>query len=196
MSRPSRGHGRGLRVIAGEQGGLPLVAPRGERTRPTAGRVKESLFAALGDAAVAGASVLDGYAGSGALAIEALSRGAASAMLVDRDPGAVEAIKRNLRSTRLTDRARVQRRSLTAFLHGTPPPEAPFDLVLLDPPYDLAPRELATVLDALAGPGWLSPDAVIVVEQASGAGPLPAPEGWEARWQRVYGDTLVRIVGP
>src|SRR5205807_10284 len=76
MSRPSRGHGRPLRVIAGDVGGQTLVAPRGERTRPTAGRVKEALFAALAADGVVGASVLDAYAGSGALAIEALSRGA------------------------------------------------------------------------------------------------------------------------
>jgi 16S rRNA (guanine966-N2)-methyltransferase len=181
-------------VIAGDKGGLPLVAPRGERTRPTAGRVKEALFAALGPDRLVGASVLDGYAGSGSLAIEALSRGAARAVLVDRDPGAVDAIKRNLSSTRLSARARVQRRGVAAFLRDVPPPEAPFDLALLDPPYDLAPRELGTILDALTAPGWLSAGAVIVVEQASGAAPLPAPDHLEARWERVYGDTLVRIL--
>jgi 16S rRNA (guanine966-N2)-methyltransferase len=115
-------------------------------------------------------------------------------VLVERDPGAVDAIKRNLRSTRLAGKARVQRRSVAAFLHDAPPPEAPFDLVLLDPPYDLAPRELATVLDALTVPGWVSAEAVVVVEQASGAAPLPAPDHLEARWERVYGDTLVRIL--
>jgi 16S rRNA (guanine966-N2)-methyltransferase len=196
MSRPSRGHGRALRVIAGDVGGQTLVAPRGERTRPTAGRVKEALFAALGADRVVGASVLDAYAGSGALAIEALSRGAARAVLVDRDVGAVDAIRRNLRSTRLVGRARVQRRNVTAFLRDPPPPEAPFDLVLLDPPYDLAPGELATVLEALAAPGWVSHDATVVVEQAAGSPLPPVPHGWEARWERAYGDTLVRILGP
>jgi 16S rRNA (guanine966-N2)-methyltransferase len=196
MSRPSRGHGRPLRVIAGDVGGQTLVAPRGERTRPTAGRVKEALFAALGADRVVGASVLDAYAGSGALAIEALSRGAARAVLVDRDVGAVDAIRRNLRSTRLVGRARVQRRNVTAFLRDPPPPEAPFDLVLLDPPYDLAPGELATVLEALAAPGWVSHDATVVVEQAAGSPLPPVPHGWEARWERAYGDTLVRILGP
>ena len=196
MSRPSRGHGRPLRVIAGDVGGQTLVAPRGERTRPTAGRVKEALFAALGADRVVGASVLDAYAGSGALAIEALSRGATRAVLVDRDVGAVDAIRRNLRSTRLVGRARVQRRNVTAFLRDPPPPEAPFDLVLLDPPYDLAPGELATVLEALAAPGWVSHDATVVVEQAAGSPLPPVPHGWEARWERAYGDTLVRILGP
>jgi len=196
MSRPSRGHGRPLRVIAGDVGGQTLVAPRGERTRPTAGRVKEALFAALGADRVVGASVLDAYAGSGALAIEALSRGAARAVLVDRDVGAVDAVRRNLRSTRLVGRARVQRRNVTAFLRDPPPPEAPFDLVLLDPPYDLAPGELATVLEALAAPGWVSHDATVVVEQAAGSPLPPVPRGWEPRWERAYGDTLVRILGP
>lgn len=195
MTRPSRGHGRGLRVVAGDMGGLPLVAPRGERTRPTSDRVKESLFAALGADRIAGASVLDAFAGSGALAIEALSRGADRAVLVDRDIGAVQAVRRNLHTTRLAGRARVQRRNIASFLRDAPPPEAPFDLVLLDPPYDLPDHELAAVLEALAAPGWLGPDAVVVVEQRASAGPLPAPAGWEARWERAYGDTLVRIVG-
>jgi 16S rRNA (guanine966-N2)-methyltransferase len=182
-------------VIAGDLGGQPLVAPRGQGTRPTSDRVKESLFGALGGDVV-GASVLDGYAGSGALAIEALSRGAARAVLIDKDAGAVEAIRRNLRSTGVANRARVQRPSLGAFLRDSPPAESPFDLVLLDPPYALAARELEGVLERLAVPGWLSRGALVIVEQASGAAPLSVPEGWGARWERVYGDTLVRIVGP
>lgn len=198
MGMPRRGHahGRGLRVVAGEAGGLPLVAPKGARTRPTADRVKEAVFAALGPDAIVDASVLDLYAGSGALAIEALSRGASRALLVDRDPRAIDAIRANLRTTRMRDRAGTQRRTVTAFVHDEPPAEAPFDLVLLDPPYDTPAREVAAVLDALAQPGWLSPGATVVVEQAASA---PVPQlvtGWEARWERAYGDTLVRIVGP
>jgi 16S rRNA (guanine966-N2)-methyltransferase len=177
-------------------GGLPLVAPRGERTRPTADRVKEALYAALGPHGVAGASVLDLYAGSGALAIEALSRGAVRAVLVDRDVGAVDAIRRNLRSTRVVGRARVQRRTVTSFLDDAPPPEAPFGLVLLDPPYDTSERDIASVLTRLARPGWLTAGATVVVEQAAGAPDLVLPDGWASRWERAYGDTLVRIVGP
>jgi 16S rRNA (guanine966-N2)-methyltransferase len=117
-------------------------------------------------------------------------------VLVDRDPGAIDAIRRNLRATRLADRAKVQRRGLGAFLHDRPPAEAPFDLVFLDPPYDLAPHELDAMLSALAAPGWLAPGATVVVEQRRHATALTLPSGWEARWERAYGDTLVRIVGP
>ena len=196
MPRRRHVHPRGLRVVAGEAGGLPLVAPKGARTRPTADRVKEAVFAALGPDRIVDASVLDLYAGSGALAIEALSRGASRALLVDRDPRAIDAIRANLRTTRMQDRCRTQRRTVSAFVHDAPPGDAPFDLVLLDPPYDTPAREVAGVLDALARPGWLSPGATVVVEQSAA---MPAPrlvDGWEARWERAYGDTLVRIVGP
>jgi 16S rRNA (guanine966-N2)-methyltransferase len=183
-------------VIAGEAGGLRLTAPKGTRTRPTADRVKESLFAALGPGRLLGASVLDLYAGSGALAIEALSRGAAGALLVDRDPLAVDAIRRNLRTTKLADRARVQHRGVGAVMRATPPASAPFDLVFCDPPYDLAPGKLARVLAALAEPGWVAPGGTVVVERAASAGPPLLAVGWEVTWSRVYGDTLVVLVAP
>ncbi|MGZ4678250.1 MAG: 16S rRNA (guanine(966)-N(2))-methyltransferase RsmD [Acidimicrobiia bacterium] len=195
MQRGRPGGARGPRVIAGEQGGLRLVVPKGSRTRPTTDRVKESLFAALGPGRLVGARVLDGYAGSGALAIEALSRGAARATLVDRDPRAVDAIRRNLATTRLTDRANVLRRGVAGHVQGRPP-TTPFDLVFLDPPYDLTGAELGRVLDALAVPGWLAADAAVVVERAANAGPPPLPTGWGVTWERVYGDTLVVLVGP
>jgi 16S rRNA (guanine966-N2)-methyltransferase len=171
------------------------VTPRGTATRPTADRVKESLFAALGGERLVGAHVLDGYAGSGALAIEALSRGAARAVLVDRDPRAVDAIRRNLHTTRLSERAVVHRRGVLSHLQG-PAPDTPFDLVFLDPPYDLAGTELARVLEAVAAPGWIGPGATVVVERSSAAGPLPLPTGWRVTWERAYGDTLVVLSGP
>lgn len=188
--------GRGLRVVAGEAGGLRLVAPRGSATRPTSGRVRESLFAALGPGPVAGASVLDLFAGSGALAIEALSRGAERAVLVERDQGAVDAIRANLSTTRLAGRARVRRGSVAPFLRGSPPPEAPFDLVFLDPPYELPDADLAALLARLDEPGWLAPGAAVVVERAAGAAVPGLPGGWEVRWSRVSGDTLVVVVVP
>lgn len=183
-------------MIAGEAGGLRLTAPKGTRTRPTADRVKEALFAALGPGRLLGAVVLDLYAGSGALAIEALSRGAATAVLVDRDPLAVDAIRRNLGSTKLKDRARVQRRGVGTVVRGMPPTDAPFDLVFCDPPYDQPAGKLAEVLVALAVPGWVAPDGTVVVERASSAGPPLLPPGWEVTWSRVYGDTLVVLVAP
>jgi 16S rRNA (guanine966-N2)-methyltransferase len=190
------GSGRGPRVIAGEVGGLRLTAPKGTRTRPTADRVKESLFGALGPDRLLGAAVLDLYAGSGALAIEALSRGAASALLVDRDPLAVDAIRRNLSTTKLGDRARVQNRGVGAVVRAAPPSGAPFDLVFCDPPYDQPAGKLAGVLAALAEPGWVAPDGTVVVERAASAGPPLLAPGWGVTWSRVYGDTLVVLVAP
>jgi 16S rRNA (guanine966-N2)-methyltransferase len=182
-----------LRVIAGVAGGLPLVTPKRGSTRPTTDRVRESLFAALGPDVLTNATVLDLYAGSGALAIEALSRGAARAVLIDRDHGAVDAIRRNLATTRLRGQARVQGSTVATFLAGKPPVERPFDLVFLDPPYDTTAAELARVLTALDQSGWLAGEATIVVERSSAGRPVPAPESWETTWERAYGDTLVSV---
>ncbi len=181
-----------LRVIAGTAGGLRLVTPRGHATRPTADRVRESVFAALGDAVV-DAEVLDLYAGSGALAIEALSRGARRAVLVDRDRRATQACRQNLASTRLSARARVQTSSVATFLRTGPPAEAPFDLVFIDPPYGTGEAAARGVLDVLARPGWLSPGAVIVVETGTAAIDAGLSD-WRTRWERRYGDTLVRVL--
>lgn len=179
-------------MIAGTAGGRRLVVPRGDRVRPTTDRVKESFFAALGGR-IEGARVLDLYAGSGALAIEALSRGAACAVLVERDPEAAAAIRANLDATGFADRARGERRSVAAFLAAPPPAEAPFDLVLLDPPYEVADDDLVSVLAALAGEGWTAPNATLVVERAGTSRPPELPAGWVSTWERCYGDTLVRF---
>ena len=184
---------RGLRVIAGTAGGLMLVAPRGGRARPTTDRVKESLFAALGPDRIDDVVVLDLYAGSGALAIEAMSRGAGSAVLVDRDRLAADACRRNLTSTRVRDRARVQCSTVAAFLSAGPPEEAPFGLVFVDPPYDTADGEVARVLRTLAEPGWLEAGATVVVERPAGAR-VEVPVGWSPGWERGYGDTLVAVL--
>jgi 16S rRNA (guanine966-N2)-methyltransferase len=183
-----------LRVIAGSAGGRRLVAPAGTAARPTTDRVKESVFGALGDARIEGAVVLDLYAGSGALAIEALSRGAATAVLVDRELAAIDAVARNLDSTGFATRARVQRGTAEAFLRRPPPAEAPFDLVFLDPPYEQPAAELDAVLAALARPGWLAPAATVVVERgARDADHLAWPGRWATTWERSYGDTLVTV---
>jgi 16S rRNA (guanine966-N2)-methyltransferase len=182
-----------MRVIAGEAGGLRLVAPKGDRTRPTADRVKESLFSALGPW-IDGAAVLDLYAGSGALAIEALSRGARSAVLVDRAHPATVAIRANLATTRMIDRARVVRRSVEAVLRDPPPPEAPFDLAFLDPPYEQPIGGLAKAIGALGALIWSTPDARIVVERAVGVAPPPWPPGWDVTWERASGGTIVTVL--
>jgi 16S rRNA (guanine966-N2)-methyltransferase len=185
---------RRLRVIAGTVGGRRLVAPGGSTARPTTDRVKESLFAALGDERLRGATVLDLYAGSGALAIEALSRGADRAVLVDRERSAVEAIDENLAATGLAGRARAERVAVPAFLRRARPADAPFDLVFLDPPYDLPAGDLEAVLAQLAHGGWLAAGATVVVERGTDdARPVELPDRWTTTWERSYGDTLVIV---
>ena len=182
-----------MRVIAGEAGGLRLVAPKGDRTRPTADRVKESLFSALA-LHLDGASVLDLYAGSGALAIEALSRGARTAVLVARARPATVAIRANLASTRMGERARVVCRAVEAVLRNPAPPEGPFDLVFLDPPYDQPIAGIAKALETLGTPEWSASDARSVLEGAAGTPGPTWPPGWDATWQRTSGGTIVTVL--
>ncbi len=179
-----------LRVIAGEAGGRRLVAPKGD-VRPTADRVKESLFASLGPERLEGAVVLDLFAGSGALGIEALSRGAASAVFVDKDRRAREALRTNLATTGYADRARVSQARVTAFLGRAATGDA-FNLVFLDPPYDLDRAELSRVLEALDGSGLLDDPATVVIETRRDARPA-LPAEWTVGWTRTYGDTLLTV---
>ena len=180
-----------LRVIAGIVGGRKLVAPKGG-ARPTQDRVKEALFSSLGDAVV-DATVLDLYAGSGALAIEALSRGAAHAVLVDSDGSALAAIRANLDTTGFADRATLSQRPADTFVKSGAP-GGPFDLVLLDPPYDLPSAEVAAALAGLAAAGALEPGATVVIERARGSEAIALPDGWDVRRERTYGDTLLILV--
>ena len=180
-----------LRVIAGVAGGRKLVAPKGG-ARPTLDRVKEALFSSLGDAVI-DAVVLDLYAGSGALGVEALSRGAARVVLVDVDRAAVAAIDANLAATGFAPQATVVRRSVANYVTSGAP-GGPFDLVFLDPPYDTPAAEVADVLGALAAGGTLSGDATVVVERPAGGDPVVLPDGWLVRRERGYGDTLLLIV--
>lgn len=179
-----------LRVIAGSAGGRKLVAPKGG-ARPTTDRLKEALFSSLGGR-VHGAVVLDLYGGSGSLAIEALSRGAATAVLVDVDAAAVTAIRTNLATTGFEGVARVERSAATTFLNP-PVPEAPFDLVFLDPPYDTPSREVAQVLAALAAGNLVAPGGTVVIERPKGGEPVTVPDGWGTEKERAYGDTLLVV---
>jgi 16S rRNA (guanine966-N2)-methyltransferase len=178
------------RIIAGEAGGRRLSVPPGEGVRPTSDRVKESLFSALGPGRLVGARVLDLYAGSGALGLEALSRGAARALLVERDATAVRAIRANIETLGFADRAIVRVGPVATVLAG-PPPDDPFDLVLLDPPYDTPGAEVEVALGLLAGGGWVTGEATLVVERGADSSPLVWPGGWGSTWERCYGDTLV-----
>jgi 16S rRNA (guanine966-N2)-methyltransferase len=156
------------RVITGSAGGLRLEAP-GPGTRPVSDRVKQALFATLDGLSDAAWSrpVLDLFAGSGAMAIEALSRGSPRAVLVERDGRASAVIERNLQRTGLAGRARVVRRDVRAFLSGDPTSvgEAPFGLVVIDPPYEQA-DDLLVALErvAAADAGWLLDDAIVVAK--------------------------------
>ncbi len=174
-----------MRVIGGELGGRTLTAPRGRATRPTPERVREALFSILGP--VEGLRVLDLFAGSGALAIEAMSRGAAAATLVDSSAAAIAAIRRNLEA--LGIEAEVRRQSAAAFLGGAQDDARQYDLVFLDPPYRHATalaRELSTPLGPVLARG-----ARVVAESDRRAplelGPLKMLD------ERRYGDTLIRI---
>lgn len=179
------------RIISGRAGGTVLeVPPSG--TRPTSERVRESLFGALDAAgAIDGARALDLYAGSGALGLEALSRGAASADLVEKAPAAAVIAHRN--AQRVTKAlgdgapARVHRASVEAYLRSA---RDRFDLVLIDPPYDVDDQALNAALEALAP--LLSEDATVVVER-SRRSPAPAWDaaGFDALRERVYGDTVL-----
>lgn len=177
------------RVIAGSAGGRRLKAPPGQSTRPTADRVKEALFSSLGD--LGGLRVLDLYAGSGALAIEALSRGAASAVVVEQDRRALAVIRENLASAGVAAAATVVGSSVAAFCAR--PSGGPFDVVLADPPYRIGAEALAGDLAALAGAGALAPGARIVLERDR-RHPEPPPAGLRHDSDRSYGDTLLRYL--
>jgi 16S rRNA (guanine966-N2)-methyltransferase len=186
----------GLRVIAGAVRGRRLVAPSGDDIRPTKGIVREAMFSALDSrGAIANSIVLDLYAGTGALGLEALSRGADRAVLVEVDRRALEAIDANVEHTGFGDRARVVRADVAAFLDVPAPPEAPFDLVLVDPPYGVSEEAIAELLDRLATPGWLSPGATVSIER-SVASPVVLPKSFRTGWERTFGDTLVIFVEP
>jgi 16S rRNA (guanine966-N2)-methyltransferase len=176
-----------VRVIAGELKGRRLRAPKGTRTRPTADRVREAVFSILGD--VTGARVLDLFAGSGALGIEALSRGAASATFVDRDARAVEAIRRNLEP--VTVGAHVDRRDVLAFLGSrTALRDGPFDLVFVDPPYSSADRLGAPLSERL--PALISTTARIVTESDKRT---PLELELPLLRERTYGHTRIAVHG-
>jgi 16S rRNA (guanine966-N2)-methyltransferase len=176
-----------VRVVAGHFRGHGLVAPRGRSTRPTSDRVREALFSILAGS-VEGARVLDLFAGSGALAIEAVSRGAADAVLVDSSAAATAAIRRNLSAVGLD--APVRRQDALKYLEGARRDARLYDLVFLDPPYRHA-STLGQELSAALGP-VLAPGARVVTESDRRA---PLELDLDLLDERRYGDTLIRIYG-
>lgn len=178
------------RIVAGTAGGRRLLAPAGRQTRPTSDRVREAVFSRLEhDGLLDATRVLDLYSGSGALGLEALSRGARSALLVEQGQGAVRAIGLNIAATGLSGAQLVAdrvERVLARAVEG-----AAFDLVLADPPYLLAEPALGQVLQLLIVGGWLARDAVVVVERSARTPEPSWPLGLERYDDRRYGETRI-----
>ena len=182
-----------MRIVGGEFGGRALAAvgkgDAGAHLRPTADRVRESLFSMLMHReAVAGARVLDLFAGTGALGLEALSRGARSVCFVENGRKGQALIGQNVEKLGVADRTVLMRNDATRLGAW---PQAPFDLVFLDPPYgkELGQKALA----ALIAGGWLAPDALLVWEEGQA---MAAPEGYRREDHRRFGDTHVTFLRP
>jgi 16S rRNA (guanine966-N2)-methyltransferase len=180
-----------VRIVAGTAGGVRL-APVPPGVRPVSDRAREGLFASLGDRVV-GARVLDLYAGTGALGIEALSRGASWAAFVERSRRAARTIRDNLERTRLASRAAVRVVDVNRFVMSDNKSIGPFDLCLLDPPYEIGVGELERVLAGLAS-GWLAPSGWTVALTRGIRSSTPViPVDWRVTRRLEYGDTLVLV---
>lgn len=185
-----------MRVISGTARGHKLVAPQGERVRPATDRLKEALFNILFD--VTGDSVLDLFAGSGSLAIEALSRGAQHATLVDDYAPAVEAIDRNLAACKFEGAADTVRSEVVEFLNGRARAlaAARWNLIFIDPPYELGADALGAIASALGeldSDGRLGADTRIAFERRAGDPEPPLPPGFAFRLHRAYGQTILYL---
>ena len=176
------------RVIAGEAGGRRLAVPDGRNTRPTSDRAREGLFATIVSltGSLTGARVLDLYAGSGAVGLEALSRGAKHVLLVESGARAARVIRDNIEAIGLPGAEVVTDRVARVLARG--PGDDRYDVVFADPPYALADAAVSRVLSMLAGLGWLAPDALVIVERATRSGPVSWPAGFEPDRARRYGE--------
>lgn len=178
-----------MRIVAGRFRGVSLAAPKGQDIRPTSDRVREAVFNILAhglDAEIEGARVLDLFAGTGALGLEAMSRGAAFALFVEEAAEARGLIRRNIETLGLTGATKVFRRDATSL--GPAGNLTPFSLVFADPPYGKGLGERA--LASAAAEGWLAQSALIILEESAGAEFAP-PQGIALLDRRVYGDTAV-----
>jgi len=178
------------RIISGLAGGRRIRTPPGRGTRPTSDRVREALFSRLEHMDVLqNAKVLDLYAGSGALGLEAASRGAASVVLVEMEWSAVSVIRKNIAELGLGGVSVRADTVQKALLGGPAPDDERADLVLADPPYDVTDQDLADVLTLLVTHRWLSEDAFVVVERSARSPEPRWPRGLEGAGERRYGDT-------
>jgi len=178
------------RIVAGRYRGRRLVTPAGSDTRPTSDRVREALFNTLESMTeLTGARFADLYAGSGAVGLEAASRGASCVLLVEADPRAGRAARRNIEALAAAPAVRLAPARVERLVGA--PPDAPYDVVFADPPYALPDDDLAAMLVALVRHGWLRPDAVVAVERfGRGEPPRWPDELVEARVRR-YGETAL-----
>lgn len=177
-----------MRIISGSAGGIRLQVPKAV-ARPTSDRVREALFSILSDV-VSGASILDLFAGSGALGLEALSRGAERVQFVERDRGACKVIEANLEKAKLTGVGRVLQREAQAFLSNAR--AGTFDLIFADPPYVKRDGDVDHAADLMADENLLrviSPGGMVVLETAKGRGKTVPAAGWELFDSRLYGGT-------
>jgi 16S rRNA (guanine966-N2)-methyltransferase len=192
------------RIIAGSKRGRRLSTPPGDRTRPTTDRVREALFAAIvswagtaassADEQLAGLTFLDLYAGSGAVGLEAASRGATSVLLVESDRRTARMIGDNARELGLAgsgsdDAVRVRTGRVEDVISTPPPGE--YDLVFLDPPYELSSARLSQQLAILVEQGWLTDDALVVVERSARTEDLSWPDDPADVWAKNYGETVL-----
>jgi 16S rRNA (guanine966-N2)-methyltransferase len=194
------------RVIAGEAGGRRLAVPDGRDTRPTSDRAREGLFATISSIVgpLAGARVLDLYAGSGAVGLEALSRGAEHVLLVEHGARAARVIRQNIEVIGLPGAAVIADRVERVLARGPAPAggqvgtapaggqdgtaQGRYDVVFADPPYALADAEVSRILILLAEQGWLAPGALVIVERATRSGPVSWPDGFVPDRARRYGE--------
>ena len=196
------------RIISGRLRGLTITVPPAG-TRPTTDRVREALFSAIGSRVdLDGAAVLDLFAGSGALGLEAVSRGADVAWFVEENQRAVACLKKNTAgaSSSLSSssssssssplRLTVKRAALPAAVRGRCPLEGGFHLVLADPPYERSAELDEPVLEALLAGGWLAEDALVVWERSKRDPAVRWPGGYEVVFERTYGETAVEMAGP
>jgi 16S rRNA (guanine966-N2)-methyltransferase len=184
-----------MRIVAGEFRGRRIDAPKGEGTRPTTDRVREALFSALASIAgpdLGGGAALDAFAGSGALGLEALSRGCERVTFVEQDRAAQRVISANIASLGVGARARVVPGDVLALARRGSLSGGPFALLLLDPPYRLVADEVTRLLAELAAKDLLADGALIVYEHSTGAG-IEWPEGFSACTHKRYGTTEVDI---
>ncbi len=178
------------RVIAGEAGGRRLAVPGGRETRPTSDRAREGLFATISSivGSLAGARVLDLYAGSGAVGLEALSRGAGHVLLVEAGARAGRVIRANIESLGLPGAQVIVDRTERVLARGPEDAGGRYDVVFADPPYALDGEEVSAMLTALADRAWLAPGALVIVERATRSGPVRWPEGYVQDRARRYGE--------